>query len=181
MSTFDKAIDFVLDHEGGFVDHPSDPGGATNFGVSLRTLKQLESNNLDVWDLDYDGDIDADDMRLITKDMAKEFYETHFWHHQFEGIYDQAVATKLFDMCVNMGTRQAVKLLQRACNWNHQMLKVDGIIGPHTLNVVNSSDCIRYFIISTQAKFYYQLVDAKPSRGVFLLGWLRRAYSWPET
>jgi len=179
-STFKNAINFILNNEGGYVDHAADPGGATNFGISLRALSQLEGDRFDKWDLDFDGDIDADDMKLLTVDMAREFYETHFWHPIFEKLEQQSVATKLLDMCVNMGTRQGVKILQKACNWNMPMLHVDGYIGPKTIAVANSmGETLEYFLPSEQAKFYFTLVDDKSSRGVFLLGWLRRAYHWP--
>lgn len=181
MSNFADAIPFVLKNEGGFVDHAADPGGATNFGVSLRTLTQLEGNNLDEWDLDMDGDVDSDDMRLMTKALAREFYETHFWHPIYEKFERQSTATKFLDMAVNMGSRQAVKILQRACNWNMPMVKVDGYIGPKTISAANMmGDTLSYFLPSEQARFYYSLVNQKPARGVFLLGWLRRAYHWPH-
>lgn len=180
VSTFKDAIDFTLDMEGGFVDHASDPGGATNYGVSLRTLRRLEGDRFDRWDLDFDGDIDADDMRMMTRELAVQFYEDHFWHPLFEKLEEQSVATKLFDMCVNMGTRQGVKIIQKACNWHMPMVRVDGFIGPKTVSAINSmGDTLEYFLPAEQAKFYFELVDDRPARSVFLLGWLRRAYHWP--
>jgi len=177
MSSFEAAINFVLNNEGGFIDHPSDPGGATNYGVSLRTLRHLEGGNFDKWDLDYDGDIDADDMRLMTRELAIQFYEDHFWHPLYEKFEHQAVATKVLDMVVNMGSRQGIKILQRACNWNMPMVRVDGYIGPKTLAAANSmGETLEYFLPAEQAKFYFELVDDRTARQVFLLGWLRRAY-----
>ena len=71
MSHFDTAIKKVLKHEGGYVDHKNDPGGATKYGISLRFIKQ---SNTDL-DLDNDGDIDADDIKEMTEDKAKEIYK----------------------------------------------------------------------------------------------------------
>ncbi len=63
MSNFEKAVEKVLEHEGGYVDHKNDPGGATNYGISLRFVKQSTGIDLDV---DGDGDIDADDIKAMT-------------------------------------------------------------------------------------------------------------------
>lgn len=181
MAKFNKAIEFVLENDGGFVFHPNDPGGATNHGVSLRTLRQLEDNDLDDWNFDKDGDVDADDVKLMAKGAAIKFYEKHFWSKYFDRLLDQQIATKVFDMAINMGQRQAVKILQRARNQIKITLIVDGVIGLKTVGAVNeiSSTLLHYLIIAEQARFYFDLVDKKPSRGVFLLGWLRRAYLWP--
>lgn len=180
-ASIDKAIGFVLEHEGGFVDHPNDPGGATNYGVSLRALLQLEGHNKDEWDIDKDGDIDADDMKLITKDQATRFYRDHYWHWSYS-LLPQTVATKVFDMSVNMGPKQAGKILQRACNARlAKPLLVDGAVGPMTIKAAQKvkEPLLLYLLCAEQARFYFGLVDRRPSRGVFLLGWLRRAYSMP--
>ena len=186
MARFSFAIEFVLRNEGGFINHPDDPGGATNYGVSLRTLRRLEGQIVDEWDIDKDGDIDADDIRLMSRDQAVGFYQRHFWSPYFEQILDQAVATKIFDMAVNMGRRQAVRILQRARNLIVPDLTVDGLIGPKTVSAVNEvppgtgPHLLHQLIQAEQARFYFNLVDHKPGRGVFLLGWLRRAYHWPD-
>ena len=73
MSNFESAVEKVLKHEGGYVDHANDPGGATNYGISLRFVKQSTGIDLDV---DGDGDIDADDIKAMTPEQAKEIYKT---------------------------------------------------------------------------------------------------------
>lgn len=187
VANFDAAIDFVLAHEGGLVDHPNDPGGITNFGVSLRAL--IDLGDMD-FDLDRDGDLDAHDIRAFDVASATDFYRRHFWLSAYDQINSQSVATKLFDAAVNMGPRQAGKILQRALNdyctfspddWPGA-LTIDGVVGQKTINRINALNGGRVtsFFVCALAKFYYDLVDAKPSRGVFLLGWLRRAYHKPE-
>ena len=76
MGCFEKAHAFVARMEGGFVDDPADPGGTTNYGVSLRFLK---SQGLEAGDIDGDGDIDADDIRALTPERAAGVLRRAFW------------------------------------------------------------------------------------------------------
>ena len=180
MSNFEKAVEKVLEHEGGYVDHKADPGGATNYGISLRFVKQSTGIDLDV---DGDGDIDADDIKAMTPDQAKEIYKTEFWEkYGYDKIEDAGVATKVFDMCVNMGPRQAHKLVQRACNAvaGTGNLVEDGILGNKSLesvNDINLNSSLLDPIRSAQSDFYKSLAAQKPRLQVFLKGWLKRAES----
>lgn len=188
---FDRAFDFMIENEGGFVNHPNDPGGATNYGVSLRTLRQL--GDMD-FDLDGDGDIDVSDIRAMSLDDAKAFYRKHFWnaikytdtegvkHYLCEAIPEESFAIKVFDMAVNMGARQANRIVQHAVNAGYLSsppLNVDGVFGVKTMQMVGHEPAFGNFMYrlrAEQARFYYTLADQKPARAVFLLGWLRRAY-----
>lgn len=171
------ALAVVMEHEGGFVDDPNDPGGATKYGVSLRELRRL--GDLD-FDLDGDGDVDADDIRALTPDAAAAFYRKHFWdRHGYGRFPDLFVATKVFDLAVNMGPGQAHKCLQRACRAAGSPLIDDGILGPKTHAAVAALHFkgLLPAIRSEAAGFYRGLVIAKPVRGKYLAGWLNRAYS----
>jgi len=171
---FDWALQAVLHHEGGFVDHKDDPGGATKNGISLRFLRSIGE------DIDKDGDIDVDDIRALDDDDVAGLYEKHFWKSaKCDKIKSQLVATKVFDMAVNMGSKQAWKLTQRAANTLGENLTVDGKAGPKTLASVNSL-LDRDFMLLTnvrreQDKFYAALIAKKPSLQTFSLGWRRRA------
>ena len=186
MASYDPAFDKVLGLEGGYVDHPNDPGGATNWGISIRYLRErgdLDGDGLPDGDLDGDGDIDVDDIRAMNPADAKHLYHTGFWvPNRLQEIADQEVAEKIFDMCVNMGSRQAWKLVQQACNEMGGDLTVDGIVGPATLGVIDAySDPgapdgpLVNLIREQQVQFYERLVERRPNLAVFLDGWKNRA------
>ena len=173
MSHFDTAIKKVLKHEGGYIDHKNDGGMATKYGISLRFIRQ---SNTDL-DLDGDGDIDADDIKKLTVEKAEEIYREKFWNpYNYDIITDPDVATKIFDITVNAGPRQSHKLVQRACNTRHKELDVDGLLGTQSLRAINQigKDLLPE-ICKIQADFYKSLVEKKPELKVFLKGWLRRA------
>ncbi len=190
---FNLAVEVILEHEGGFVDNKHDPGGATNFGVSLRYLKTLPG--LD-GDFDGDGDIDADDIKAMIAEDAIEFYRKNWWEKfGYQNIASAHTATKVFDMSVNMGGKQAHKLVQRACRSISKDLKDDGILGPVSFAAINSVSQNSFIpaLRCTQAGFYRALVIRNAALrkhnviradgseyedlSVFLNGWLRRAYS----
>ncbi len=184
MSAFDIAIEAVLKHEGLFVDHPHDPGGATNYGVSLRWLRSLGDTDLDGYvdgDLDHDGDVDADDIKQMTRAQAIELYRTRWWRPEYDQIQSVPLAAKLFDTAINVGAAQAAKILQRAANQlapDSKRVAVDGVLGAKTLGLVAAIAVAPLLAAyrSEQARFYLELVDAQPTtRSTFLRGWLRRA------
>lgn len=176
MALFEPAIEIVLRHEGGFVDHPADPGGATNWGISLRFLVR---EGIDL-DLDADGDLDADDIRLMPRETAIKIYRERIWDRfGYAQIAGQELATKVFDLAVNMGAAQSHKCLQRACWAAGAAIDDDGILGPVTLAAANKLPpaAVLAALRSEAAGFYRLLAATRPSLAVFLTGWLRRAYS----
>ena len=108
--SFDEAIGFVLEHEGGYTDHPADPGGATQWGVSLRLLHELG------YDVDGDGDVDAVRRQALTKSGRPWPSSGASWWDRYDygSLGTQLVAEKVFDLAVNMGPAQAHRILQRA-------------------------------------------------------------------
>jgi lysozyme family protein len=179
MADFALAIKTVLQHEGKYVDNPADPGGATNYGISLRWLTSIgDADNDGVLDgdIDLDGDVDADDIAKMTVEQAEGFYKLHWWDKYGYGkIQDQSVAVKVFDLAVNMGAKQAHKCLQRAIRSAKLLkLKDDGILGQQTLDAANSTNYTHLLcaLRSEAAGFYRSL-----NRPQFLEGWLNRAYS----
>ncbi len=171
MTHFSEAINVVLQHEGGFSDDKDDAGGATNFGISLRFLKGLG----DEGDIDHDGDVDADDIRKMTVQQAVAIYKTQWWdRYGYEQIHSQDVATKVFDLAVNMGAKRAHIIVQRALRAVGKVVTEDGVIGPVTMDAINNYQPrgLLPAIRSEAAGFYRGLNQPK-----FLAGWLNRAYS----
>lgn len=176
MAFFETAIKKILKNEGGYVEHPADPGGATKYGVSLRFLKLADE------DLNSDGNIDKLDVLTMTPEQASDVYKVHWWDkYRYGEINYQAVATKVFDFSVNAGPRKAHKFLQKSANktYGGDVLIVDGIIGKKTLLLVNqlSAERILKHYRRLQDDFYTDLVKKNPDLNVFLRGWIRRVYS----
>lgn len=193
MADFRKALETILEHEGGLVDHPDDPGGVTNFGISLRYALQVGDQDGDGFadlDIDLDGDVDADDIRNLSVDDAAERYRLDFWEPlRCYEIANQAVATKLCDTGVNVGKRQAVLFIQRAAIACGKQITDDGILGPNTLHAIETSPAAALLagMRSEQAGFYRLLIargkavreydSTLPDFSKFERGWMRRAYS----
>lgn len=175
MADFEPAAQFLRESEGGLADHPSDPGGITHHGVSLRFLRRL--GNLRLGDIDNDGDIDSDDIRQMSWEHAAAIYRSQWWdRYQYHLLTSQRLATKLLDTAVNVGAYQAHKMLQRALRQRGSDLAVDGVLGPLTRRDANlAGDCAVEPLKQQQEAFYIELVDTKPRYEPFLSGWIRRA------
>lgn len=188
---FNRAIRVVLAHEGGFVNDPDDPGGATNWGISLRWLINageidLDGDGFHDFDMDRDGDLDIDDIAALSEADACKIYRLKFWEPYCFGQLPDSIAIKTFDLAVNMGHRQAFKLLQRACRANNLDIVDDGVIGPKTLAAIDQIARVNdgalvyghYTALRSEAAgFYRSLAAQKPTLEKYLKGWLRRAYS----
>jgi len=172
---FRAAVEVVLQHEGGLSEHPSDPGGVTHWGISLTWLQRL---GLAEGDIDGDGDVDADDVRALSRERAIELYRRYWWEPlRLSEVRDLGVATKILDLAVNMGSGPAVRLLQQALRVAGEDVAVDGILGSQTLGAVNRvNPALLLELYRVQAaRYYHQLVDRRPELVVFERGWLRRA------
>lgn len=177
MSHFNRAIRVILKHEGGLVNNPADPGGLTNFGITIGFIRD---RNVDV---NGDGIVDDDDIIGMTEDEAIEIYKEYVWDvGHYDNINDYWIAAKIFDMDVNMGENRAGCIAQQACNALGAKLKVDGDLGPKSFEAINSMDPTEMLekLKQKQKDFYHDLVDRKPKLGVFLKGWIKRA-EWPAS
>mgnify|MGYP000081705857 CR=1 FL=1 len=120
MSIFDSLFDRLMDHEGGYVNHPSDPGGETMWGVTKRVANAYG----------YHGA-----MRNLPKATAQAIADKSYWQAVHGEELPRAVAWQVLDASFNHGNKQAVKFLQRAIGASD-----DGIIGPRTLAAVKAMD-----------------------------------------
>jgi lysozyme family protein len=179
------ALDIVLRHEGGYVNDPRDPGGATHHGISLRWLKD---QGLEAGDVDGDGDIDAADIKALTPDQAAELYREKFWTPLGLDALPAAVAVSIMDFAVNAGPRQSVKDLQRACTLLGQDLVADGAMGPKTRAAVaevcsgnHGAERLAATHLLLRCRFYATLAGKRPALAAFLRGWVLRAVAVGET
>lgn len=176
IENFDRSLLFVLADEGKFSDIPGDRGGATNLGITLRTLIDYHSH-FDYGDFDHDGDIDVDDIRLLdTPEEAAPIYRKWFWDAVKGDELPSGVDYAVFDSAVNHGPRNAGRFLQRAANRQRGSLTTDGVIGPETLRGVDRCESRGLIcdILRERDIFYRKIVAQDPSQGQFLRGWLNR-------
>lgn len=127
MANFDKAFKELILVEGGYVDHPMDPGGKTKYGITEVIAREFG----------YEGD-----MRDLELSFARDVYEKRFWApYNFDMIKNSKIASELFEFTVNTGDgRLASKIVQRSYNTLNKNIQLveDGKIGPHTARTVNS-------------------------------------------
>lgn len=168
MKEFTDYFEVILEHEGGFVNHPSDPGGATNYGISFRFLKGINLNDADI---DQDGDLDIDDILALTPEDSEKLYKKYFWNPlRLEGIENELLKLHIFDHGVNAGLRTAVRLLQRILQ-----LEDDGVIGNLTTEAANSyaGDLVEEYK-EARRNYYLDIIDGNPKLAVFKNGWFNR-------
>ncbi len=168
---YEIAFNVLLKHECGYTNNPSDPGGPTNFGITQNELtrchKQLKLPS---------------DVKELTKEQARIYYKSQWWDkYNYKAINSLYMATKIFDMAVNMGSEQAHTLAQRSANSCGHHLVVDGVLGPKSIAALNEiyvhnreSD-FKVEIREEQASLYNFLVVQNPKLKIFLRGWLKRA------
>lgn len=174
MALFQLAIPTVLRREGGYVNNPADSGGPTNFGVSLRWLKQRGLlPELELMENHPGSNTPIADVKNMTVAEATDFYQKYWWIPAYGQMASQAVATKVFDTAVNMGAGRSARFLQQSVD-----AAQDGVLGPDTIARVNCADQVLLLTTfqSIQADFYKKIVLAHPNEEVFLKGWLARAF-----
>src|SRR5690606_31248043 len=148
---FLRAVEVVLQHEGGYVNDPRDPGGETKFGISKRQYPDL-------------------DIASLTREQAIEIYRRDWWQrYGYDRLQDDAVATKLLDMAVNMGPATAHRLLQEALVSLGHPVAVDGILGPQTLAAANRADPRRLLQVLRwrAAERYFHIAAQRPQSRAF--------------
>ncbi|MBL3569100.1 peptidoglycan-binding protein [Rhodovulum sulfidophilum] len=166
--------------EGGYVNDPDDPGGPTNHGVTLDTLRRLRL------DLTGDGLVDIADVRKLTADQAVAIYVDHYFRRPKLDALPGVLHASVFDMYVNAGAN-AVRLLQQLLNDMGQPCGVDGAVGPETARAAKTAaeaapDHIADAYGIARRNYYYALADRRPASRKFACrrdggkgGWILRA------
>jgi lysozyme family protein len=170
----------IVAREGGYVDDPDDPGGATNYGVTIGTMRRLNR------DLDGDGRITARDVAQLSPDEAQDIYITRYFQEPGIAALPEMLWASVFDMYVNSG-RNAVKILQRLLRDMGYGVAVDGMIGPQTAAAAQAAaraapDHLTDAYGIARRNYYFALADARPASRKYARnrkggkgGWIKRA------
>ena len=183
MSSITEMAEAIVAREGGFVDDPDDPGGATQYGVSLAALRRLGI------DLTGDGRITVADVRKVSRAEAVELFLKEYYDRPRIKALPEMLQASVFDMQVNSGSN-AIRILQNLLNEMGHDLHVDGVIGPQTAVAARKAAelapehlCDAYAI--ARRNFYYSLADARPTSRKYVRrrdggkgGWITRAESF---
>jgi len=180
MKNVQAIAEDIIRREGGYVNDPDDPGGATKFGVTLATLRRLRL------DLNGDHKIDSSDVRAMTRGRAQDIFIRDYYRRPNIDQLPEVLQASVFDMYVNAGGN-AVKILQRLLRQMGQALTIDGLIGPRTIAAAKA-----VFVIAPQhladaygiarRNYYYALADRRRASRKYARridggkgGWINRA------
>ena len=150
--TFDEVFERTIGHEGGYVNNPKDPGGETNWGITIATARA-------------NGFINP--MKSMTRLQAKEIYRLAFWKRAKCDQFLGAISYQVFDAAINHGIGNAIRMLQRAVG-----VLDDGLVGPKTLTAIQklTLDDVLVLFIAERLEFYTNLTTFNS----FGRGWARR-------
>ncbi|UPG88356.1 N-acetylmuramidase [Luteibacter aegosomaticola] len=177
MADFNSFFPTLLKHEGGFVNDPADPGGATNKGVTLKTFQLFAKSLLNI-------EPTLDNLKALTDEQAGKIYKKQYWDAiHGDAIALQPLANIVFDFQVNAGGN-ASRLLQRVLNQLGATppLREDGVVGAGTLAALAKADAKAVYARYKQGRkdYYTNLVNQRPALAKFLKGWLNRVDSFPD-
>lgn len=149
---FEQALEIVLKHEGGYVNHPSDPGGETNFGITQRVARMNG----------YTGD-----MRAIPMSVVRDIYRKDFWSAVRADELPEPLRLPVFDAAVNSGPPRAIRWLQTSVG-----ATADGAFGPRTMAAVKAHDARQVALRLCAARLDF--LAGLSHFNSFGRGWVRR-------
>ena len=159
---FEQSLEWLLKHEGGFVNHPDDPGGLTNKGITARVYEQWLSEVMDI-----DAEVNEQTMRNIPDIHVQQIYRQEYWNRVNGDELPSGVDHAVFDWGVNSGTGRSARALQRIVG-----VKADGGIGPITLSAVRDKDAADIVEqMHTRRQAFYERLKTFETFGK---GWTRR-------
>lgn len=181
MKSVRQIAEEIVAREGGFVNDPDDPGGATNYGVTIHTMQRLGL------DLDRDGDVDVADVRRLTRGQATDIFVEHYFEGPQISLLPEALQASVFDMYVNAGGN-AVRILQRLLrDMGWPDVAIDGVIGPQTAGTAHEAHSAAPGHLNdaygiARRNYYYRLADRRPASRKYARrrdggkgGWIVRA------
>ncbi|PIE41742.1 MAG: hypothetical protein CSA49_01935 [Gammaproteobacteria bacterium] len=170
MKHVDKMVQDILRREGGYVDHPSDRGGSTNYGITQKTLSQY-----------YGYAATTEQVKSLPIDVAEEIYKRNYFYGPGINTLVEDIQPFIFDCAINHGPRTAVKFIQSVCNQAgyEPQLSIDGAVGPNTRRAAEwalseMGDIFLQALVEERKNFYLIIVESRPSQKVFLKGWMNR-------
>ena len=160
---FDKCLEMLLKHEGGFVNHPRDPGGMTNLGVTKKVYEKWMGR-----------EVTEQEMRDLTPEMVAPIYKKNYWDKVRGDDLPSGVDWCAFDWAVNSGAGRPAKAIQSVVGATQ-----DGAIGPKTLAAVEAHSAAEIIesVFATRQRFYESL----KTFDAFGKGWTRRNQETRET
>ena len=180
MQSVRQIAEEIVDREGGFVNDPDDPGGATKYGVTIHTMRRLGL------DLTGDGEVGVADVRALTRDQAVDIFLEHYYSRPRIHELPTPIRDSVFDMQVNAGSN-AIRILQQLLADMGYDIAIDGVVGPQTIRIAqiaqdDAPDHLRDAYGIARRNYYYDLADRRPASRKFARrrdggkgGWIRRA------
>ncbi len=170
----------IVTREGGYVNDPDDPGGATNFGVTIHTMRRLGL------DLNRDGGVTSADVRMLTRGQAVGIFLEHYFERPLISELPVPLQATVFDMYVNAGSN-AVRILQRLLVEMGHAVTVDGALGPQSISAVRAAygAAPEHFVDAygiARRNYYFRLADKRVASRKYARtraggkgGWIKRA------
>ena len=149
---FDECLKMLLHHEGGYINHPSDPGGETNLGVTKKVYQEWGGTK---------------DMKDLTVEDVAPIYKKNYWDRCKCDDLESGVDWVVFDWAVNSGTGRSAKAIQKICG-----AAQDGAIGPKTLALIGKQNT--QYVVEEFGKIRQDFYESLKTFDTFGKGWTRR-------
>lgn len=151
---FPQIFEYLLNIEGLYSDDPDDPGGETKYGISRASFPE-------------------EDIKNLTKERAEYLFRIHYWErYRCNQIKSPLLAAEVFVAVVNVSAVKVIKYLQIACNNLGANLKVDGLIGPATLDFINGFRHPKAIVAAFEGEMYQHYL--RQGKKKYISGWLIR-------
>ncbi|MEM9582038.1 MAG: holin-associated N-acetylmuramidase [Pseudomonadota bacterium] len=180
MLSIDEITEEILRSEGGYVNDPDDPGGATNHGVTIHTMRRLGL------DLTGDGRVSVADVKALSREQAGEIFKDHYFKRPRIDDLPDPLQASVYDMYVNAGSN-AVRILQGLLAEMGYDIAKDGAIGPQTIRITHAAfaEAEDYLVDAygiARRDYYYAIGDRRPASRKYARtrrggkgGWIKRA------
>ncbi|WP_415402651.1 holin-associated N-acetylmuramidase [Tateyamaria sp. SN3-11] len=180
MQTVREIAKEIVAREGGYVNDPDDPGGATKYGVTIHTMQRLGI------DLDRDGDVDVADVKQLTRKHATDIFIKHYFEGPLIAELPAPLHATVFDMYVNAGGN-AIKILQRLLTEMGHPCVIDGALGPQSIGAARAAyaqapDHMVDAYGIARRNYYFRIADRRPASRKYARtraggkgGWIKRA------